>query len=163
MSGAAPHEVQITKIDWRDYFRLRSVFKAAFGRDTWSSLDIALAVLTPNTVRLFASRGEQVVGFVVGGERQAEVGWIAAIGVIPVARRKGVGTRLLLECERRLRTPVVRLTLRRSNTAARKLYERYGYRMKTVWSRYYSDGEDGLVMEKDILGAGAMPVVAHAP
>lgn len=141
---------QIKEVRWRDYFRLRAVFKAAFGRDAWSSLDIALALLTPNTVRLIAERDEDVIGFVIGGKRQAGVSWIAAIGVIPDARREGVGTGLLVECERRLGTPMLRLTLRRSNSTARELYERHGYRLKTVWSSYYRDGEDGLVMEKEV-------------
>lgn len=149
MPTAGPQDVQITEIDWRDFFRLRSVFKFAFGRDAWSDLDMALALLAPDTVRLFARRGEQVVGFVIGAERRAKVGWIAAIGVLPEARREGVATRLLLECEMRLKTPVVRLTLRRSNMAASELYEKHGYRLKTVWPRYYKDGEDGLVLEKD--------------
>lgn len=141
-------EYEIRSVRWGDYFRLRSAFKAAFGQDAWSSLDIALALLTPNTVRLIAERRDTVLGFVIGGERRSEIGWIAAIGVEVAARRQGIGTRLLVECERQINTSLVRLTLRRSNTPARALYEKMGYRFRTIWPGYYRDGEDGLVMEK---------------
>jgi ribosomal protein S18 acetylase RimI-like enzyme len=43
--------------------------------------------------------------------------------------------------------------VRKSNTGAIRLYAERGYRYVTVWARYYSGGEDALVMEKT-LGAG---------
>ena len=42
----------------------------------------------------------------------------------------------------------VRLSVRMSNEAAIRLYERAGYTRVGAWGNYYTDGEDGLVMEK---------------
>jgi len=55
---------------------------------------------------------------------------------------------LLAACERSLATPQVRLTLRPSNTAARRVYDAAGYVEIARLERYYRDGEDGIVMEK---------------
>jgi len=44
--------------------------------------------------------------------------------------------------------PVIKLTVRRSNIPAIKLYEKLGYYQVDIWSKYYRNGEDGLVLEK---------------
>ena len=71
------------------------------------------------------------------------------IAVDAAHRRRGLGRRLLLACEERVPTRLIRLTVRASNAAAIALYERCGYREFSVWRRYYRDGEDGIVMEKE--------------
>lgn len=92
-----------------------------------------------------------MVGFVVGDRRRRRnVGWIATIGVHPDHRREGIGRALLKACERELGMPRVRLSLRRSNETARRLYTSAGYTIVDTWERYYSDGESAMVMEKRI-------------
>ena len=44
----------------------------------------------------------------------------------------------------------VKLTVRISNERAITLYEKEGYRTVDIWTKYYNDGEDGLVMEKNL-------------
>jgi len=93
--------------------------------------------------------GSKSVGFVFGDRRRAQgIGWIASIGVHPAYQGRGVGSRLLAACERALATPQVRLTLRLSNTTARRVYDAAGYVEIGRLERYYRDGEDGIVMEK---------------
>ena len=45
----------------------------------------------------------------------------------------------------------MKLTVRISNDAAISLYKKEGYRTVDIWKKYYNDGEDGLVMEKNCL------------
>jgi ribosomal protein S18 acetylase RimI-like enzyme len=44
--------------------------------------------------------------------------------------------------------PSVRLSVRRSNEAALRLYRDRGYHLVDVWAGYYFDHEDALVLEK---------------
>ncbi len=44
--------------------------------------------------------------------------------------------------------PRIRLSLRGSNDAALRLYQKAGYVRVDTWKRYYRDGEDAIVMEK---------------
>jgi len=44
----------------------------------------------------------------------------------------------------------MQLTVRVSNQAAISLYEQEGYHMVDLWQGYYNDGEDGLVMGKNL-------------
>ena len=90
-----------------------------------------------------------MIGFAAADPRPAEgCSWIATIGVAPEFRRRGIGRELLRACEFRLSTPLLRLSVRVSNTAAIRLYAEEGYQEVEVWQDYYRDGEAAVVMEK---------------
>jgi ribosomal protein S18 acetylase RimI-like enzyme len=92
-----------------------------------------------------------MVGFVAGDIKPSErLAWIATIGVLTEYRGRGIGAALLCACEAQLDVPVIRLVVRQSNLTAIRLYERFGYATMGKWRKYYSDGEDGTVMEKRI-------------
>ncbi|NIS83116.1 MAG: GNAT family N-acetyltransferase [Anaerolineales bacterium] len=143
--------VAIEQATWRDLFGVVALEKLCFGREAWPWIDYLAALTLPETVPLKAVLDGQLVGFVAGDRRRKKnLGWIATLGVHPDFQRRGIGSMLLKVCENELAMPRIRLTLRRSNQAAMRLYERSGYLEVDVWSRYYSNGEDGVVMEKVI-------------
>jgi ribosomal protein S18 acetylase RimI-like enzyme len=135
---------------WRDYAQLNQLERACFSsQDLWPFWDL-LAVLTlPGLVRLKVMVDDQMVGF-ISGERDAsrKVGWVTTLGVLPPYRRRGIAKALLQNCEECLGMPVVRLSVRASNQAAIRLYEKHGYGVVNRWERYYAGGEDALVLEK---------------
>ncbi|MBN1305235.1 MAG: GNAT family N-acetyltransferase [Anaerolineales bacterium] len=133
----------------RDLNNLRRMESICFERDAWSLLDLIGVLTIPDVVRLKAVQDGQMVGFVAGDPRSSKgFSWIATICVLPEYRRQGIGRALLLGCEQRLRTPRLRLSVRKSNRGAIRLYEQEGYRTIDIWRRYYDDGEDAVVMEK---------------
>jgi hypothetical protein len=74
--------------------------------------------------------------------------WPGIINLKIITPGGGLGGYLLDVCEKRLKRPVVLLTVREGNTPAVRLYQRAGYRtIERKWG-YYRDGETGLVMEK---------------
>ena len=80
---------------------------------------------------------------------------ITTFAVHPAWRRQGIGQRLLLAfldiaVERRAHEAT--LEVRLSNLAARRLYEKYGFRPVGLRPRYYSDdNEDALIMTTEPL------------
>jgi ribosomal-protein-alanine acetyltransferase len=119
--------------------------------DAWPLWDLIGALTMPNVVRLKAMNGEMMVGFVAGDVRSSEnMAWIATICVDPEYQGRGIGSALLQACEERLHIARVRLCVRISNENAIRLYERFGYERINIWKRYYVNGEDALVMEKDL-------------
>lgn len=128
---------------------LQRLEKACFAEDAWPLLD-TLAVLTmPHVVRLKADVEGQMVGFIAGDTRRAKyIGWIVTFGVLPAYQRRGIGTRLLKACERKMDPPRIRLCVRVSNRPAIQLYQKNGYREIGVWPNYYIGREDALVFEK---------------
>lgn len=77
---------------------------------------------------------------------------LLAVGVLPAARRQGVGRRLLehvIEASRASGGRRILLEVARSNAAARRLYESAGFRLLDVRRGYYrATGDDALVMER---------------
>jgi ribosomal-protein-alanine N-acetyltransferase len=151
--------LEIRPADIRDLFALRALERACFGPDAWGFIELTAALLSPG-IRLKATAsnhgadpgrrdGERVVGFAVGETRAwAQEGWIATLGVHPEFRRRGIGRQLLAALETRLKPPTIKLTVRASNAPAQSLYTQFGYRPVGRIARYYSGGEDGIVMEK---------------
>jgi ribosomal-protein-alanine N-acetyltransferase len=85
---------------------------------------------------------------------------VTTFAVHPDFRRRSIGERLLLAM---LDVAVANgareatLEVRLSNVAARKLYEKYGFRPVGLRPRYYSDdNEDALIMTTEALGEPAM-------
>ncbi len=128
---------------------LRELENQAFDKDAWPLIDLIAVLTMPGVVRIKATAGDAMVGF-VGGDRRSheQVGWIITLAVHQDYRRQGIATALLHACEKELGTPIVRLSVRRTNDAAKRLYEKEGYHAYTVWPGYYSGGEDALVLEK---------------
>lgn len=85
-----------------------------------------------------------------------DVTHVMDLAVIQEHRQKGVGGILLLEALREIKkarpdTEHVTLEVRESNTAARKLYEKYGFRETGRRINYYSKpDEDGIIMGLDL-------------
>jgi ribosomal-protein-alanine N-acetyltransferase len=81
---------------------------------------------------------------------------ITTFAVHPSWRRQRVGERLLLaflDLATARHAREATLEVRLSNIAARRLYEKYGFRPVGLRPRYYSDnGEDALIMTTDPLG-----------
>lgn len=133
----------------RDLGALRRLEHACFDKDAWPIFDLIAVLTFPEVIRLKAVEGGNMVGFVAGDPRSSQgFAWIATIGVDPDYQRRGIGRALLRACEKQIHLPRIRLTVRMSNHGAISLYEQEGYRSYDVWKEYYSDGEDGLVMEK---------------
>ncbi len=140
---------------WRDLNALRNLEKICFPRDVWPLLDMVGVLTFPGVVRLKATRDGEMVGFVAADIRRMEnIAWISTLGVLPAYRRQGIATSLLHACEAKIQVPRIRLSVRASNQPALRLYAQAGYKQYDVWSRYYSDGEDALVLEKTLKRIG---------
>jgi len=85
---------------------------------------------------------------------------ITTFAVDPAWRRQGIGERLLLallDVAQARRAREATLEVRLSNVAARRLYEKYGFRPVGLRPNYYTDdGEDALIMTTEALDGPAM-------
>jgi ribosomal-protein-alanine N-acetyltransferase len=104
---------------------------------------------------LVADTGE-VVGYVVADDvpnHGRPLGHIKDIAVDPTFRGQGIGTTLLeraLDVLRERRVGSVKLEVRESNQRALSLYRRYGFVHRKTSPGYYANGEDALVLVREL-------------
>jgi len=94
-----------------------------------------------------------VAGFIVAEVNRGS-GHIITIDVLAAARRSGVGSLLLRSAENRLQAAHCRsaeLETAVDNLSALSFYKRHGYNVIKTTPRYYSNGVDALVLQKDLV------------
>jgi ribosomal-protein-alanine N-acetyltransferase len=103
-----------------------------------------------------ALAGGQIRGFIIGcmeSTGSATYGHISNLGVTGPYQRRGVGRLLVARLEQQFvvdGAEGILLEVRLSNTSAQEFYHRLGYGEAFLLSGYYSNGEDALVMMKEI-------------
>jgi ribosomal-protein-alanine N-acetyltransferase len=108
---------------------------------------------------IVARVGGRVVAY-AGMWMMVDEAHITTFAVHPRWRRQRIGERLLLtllDLARGRRAREATLEVRLSNLAARRLYEKYGFRPVGLRPRYYSDdNEDALIMTTEELNTPRM-------
>jgi ribosomal protein S18 acetylase RimI-like enzyme len=141
--------VAIEPATLRDLGALRHVEQICFPQDAWPLLDLVSVLTFGGVIRLKAVSDKQMIGFIAGDVKRMEgVAWIATLAVLPEFRGRGIGAALLHACEDQIPVNRIRLCVRPSNEVAIRLYERFGYTKVGEWTKYYTDSESALVMEK---------------
>lgn len=132
----------------------RHAFKLAWPRETFE------AELAREHARVDVLRDERkLLGFcnywlIAPGHTAGGEVHIHSIATHPDHRRKGIAAQLLahaLDAGRAIGATLATLEVRRGNTPAIALYERFGFRTVHARANYYQeDGEDALVMLAEI-------------
>ena len=94
-----------------------------------------------------------IVGFIVAEGSSRGIGHIVSIDVLEESRRSRVGSRLLNAAEQRLQGLGCRFVVLETavdNSPALSFYKRHGYHVVRAEPRYYSNGTDALVLEKEL-------------
>jgi ribosomal-protein-alanine N-acetyltransferase len=108
---------------------------------------------------LVVRAGSEVVGY-AGLWLMVDEAHITTFAIHPAWRRRRLGERLLLavlDVARAQRAREATLEVRLSNLAARRLYEKYGFRPVGLRPNYYSDDrEDALIMTTETLDSPRM-------
>ena len=122
--------------------------------ENYTKHTFAYLLSQPNTLsyRAVTPAGE-MVGFIFITVTENGTGHITTIGVAPEHRRRRLAQRLLGHAEEALRrrnVNTVFLEVRVDNAAAQNLYRRLGYAVVQRLPKYYSNGEDGLLMVKSL-------------
>lgn len=117
----------------------------------------------PGAECVIAEENGKVAGFCLAAHQQAR-GYIITIDVLEKFRRRGVGTALLAEAERRLAMHGVKeigLETATDNESAIAFWQRHGYRTRGVWKGYYPGGRDAFSMTKVLVPPAAAPKARH--
>ena len=127
------------------------------GSDAWNEHLVADELPRPDRVWWAAYDGEQLLGYAGGWVVDGQV-QILKVGVDPSQRRRGIARELLARVAadaRDLGAATCSLEVRAGNVGAQAFYEALGFHTLGTHPRYYSDGEDALIME------GPLPLAPH--
>lgn len=128
---------------------LREMFEAELARGDVSRCYVALFKHRPRGEK---EMREEVAGYLMAWQVADEL-HITNLAVAPSRRRSGLGGALLAHAlgeAARNGATWCQLEVRTSNVSARVLYERSGFRSIGVRRGYYQDGEDAVVMGKEL-------------
>ena len=139
---------------------LLAALHAACFDDAWSARSIGAMLATPGAFGLLAGAGDDgPAGFILL-RAAADEAEILSLAVLPAARRRGVGRRLLAEAIDRLVEAGVRrlvLEVAENNAAARGLYAGAGFAEVGRRPGYYRQGPRlvaALIMARNLDSAG---------
>ena len=127
------------------------------GSDAWNEHLVADELPRPDRVWWAAYDGEQLLGYAGGWVVDGQV-QILKVGVDPAQRRRGIARELLTRVAadaRDLGAATCSLEVRAGNAGAQAFYGALGFHALGTRPRYYSDGEDALIME------GPLPLAPH--
>lgn len=138
----------VSKLTTQEIPAVAALDRALFSKESWSEADFAASLTDPTRLFWVAKEGETLLGF-CGLSQSFEQGDILNIGVRPDQRGKGIGSVLLAQAIKTFKEQGGKqlfLEVRASNTAAKALYEKFGFRQIGIRKGYYQQpAEDGLV------------------
>jgi [ribosomal protein S18]-alanine N-acetyltransferase len=111
---------------------------------------LRLFLKQPGAVCVVAESVGAIAGFLIA-ERDAATGHIVTLDIAPEYRRRGIGSALLEEAERRLvaaGVQEVEIETATANEAGVAFWRRHGYGDCGVLQGYYEDGQDAYAMRK---------------
>ena len=126
----------------RDFPEIHRIDQVCFPPDiAYSRAELLFYVRHPESITRVAELDRAVVGFIVGR--------IESSGTAHVGERRGVGSALMAALHAELETREVRLIFLEvdvANEAARRFYERFGYRVTALLKGYYKGRSHALRM-----------------
>lgn len=135
-----------------DILRISELEKECFPDEPWSFQMLASSFESDTFYGIVAEDGGEVVGY--GGITVAfDTADIANVAVTEAFRKSGVGSSVLAELlsvAKSKGAKKVFLEVRVSNSPAMSMYLKYGFKGVYARTRYYSNGEDCIVMTKEL-------------
>jgi len=139
-------EVNIRKCEKDDISKIIKIEKESFEHPY---KDEIFYYFLKNENFFVAEFKDDVIGYIMADIREGQ-GLIISVAVAPDQRRKGIGRKLMEKVIDNMNTDTVKLTLRTHNINAFRFYNRLGFHVKGFIRDYYENGDDAIVMEKDI-------------
>ncbi len=120
----------------------------SFTTDAWSRNALEREFKLPYSHRIVVEAEGQVVGYAFVWLIKEEA-FIMTLAVSPEWRRKGIGRWLLKRIVETFKdkAEVISLDVRKSNIPAIRLYRSMGFEVVKERPKFYSDGENALMME----------------
>ena len=144
----------IRRMELKDLAEIMIIEEDSFSKP-WKKEDFIHEIVENDLARCYVlEEDEKIIGYAMMW-LLFENGDITNIAVCKDYRHQGYGQKLLsklIECAKENKLEYLFLEVRISNLPAISLYEKMGFETVNTRKGYYDDGEDALVMIKDVGG-----------
>ena len=140
--------IKIRKFEYSDISKISEIIKKVFC-NPWS--DSYLKKITDQYPNGFfvAEKNKEIVGFVMGYEKEKGLGWIKIIAVDPEYQGQGIGSLLMnFIVEKLISFPKIGLRVRTNNEKAIVFYQNLGFRIESTINNYFKNGDNAYIMIK---------------
>lgn len=144
-------KVLITTLEPEHVHDVYDISKEAFPLP-WSKEELIREIINPRAINLVALMDKEVVGYLQCWYTQYDAD-LLNIAVKPVFKRQHIGKKLLMELMNMLNEKKVQnlfLEVRVSNIPAQSMYKNLGFIILTKREKYYINGEDAFIMNKQL-------------
>jgi ribosomal-protein-alanine N-acetyltransferase len=120
--------------------------------DCWTESQFLSAMDSERLIGFCLFDGERLIGFISLSKNYDDCD-LDLVAVSPEYRRQGFAKLLIekaLDCAKELSLNAVFLEVRESNACAIGLYKKFAFNEIAVRKKYYPDGENAVVMKKEI-------------
>ncbi len=145
-------EISIENLTKEDVESVIEINNNSFTTDAWNKEGFYREFSLEYSRKWVLKVDEKVVGYIVVWVQKPEA-FIMTFAIDKNYRGKGLGERLIRFCEEKLKeegVSLLELDVRKSNLAAINLYKKLGFRIERERPKFYSDGEDAFVMQKEL-------------
>jgi len=148
----------IDRVSERELDRILEIEAASFGHDAYDRKLFAEYLHKCGDLFLGAWKGRKLCGYMLTRKGvESPRAELISVAVDPKFRGRGVAGALMKSTLRRLalrRTRRLGLMVKLTNAEARRFYEKFGFTKVRMVRRYYEDGQDGILMVKELRSAG---------
>ncbi len=144
--------VEISKMELSDLELIKDVLLTDFD-DFWSYNTFKNELLNQNSKYIIAKIDNRIVGF-AGIWNVIDEVHITNIVTLKSLRKKGIATAMLKKLleiaslEGSIRS--ITLEVNANNISAKKLYEKFGFKIAGLRKKYYNNIDDAIIMTKEI-------------
>lgn len=141
-------DIKIRPINKKDLQSVHDLERISF-KDPYPSSLMDFLFRCNKNLFLVAEKKDKIVGYIIASNED-NIGHIISIAIHPSEKRQHIGLNLMEEIFnilKKIKTPVVRLEVRKSNVEAQKFYETIGFKYSYTIENYYGD-EEGLIYFK---------------
>lgn len=137
-----------SKITKRDLLEIEKISGQRFGNESWTKAQFESSYSLDSSIFLVAFEKEKLVSFLIGQDTVDSIN-ILLLATEKEFEKKGFAGALVEELAERFKGKKLWLEVKESNSCAIKFYQKNGFKPVYTRKKYYKDGEDAIILERE--------------
>lgn len=137
-----------SKITKRDLLEIEKISGQRFGNESWTEAQFESSYSLDSSIFLVAFEKEKLVSFLIGQDTVDSIN-ILLLATEKEFEKKGFAGALVKELAEKFKGKKLWLEVKESNSCAIKFYQKNGFKPVYTRKKYYKDGENAIILERE--------------